>query len=157
MIRIGDTALGILNLEVEGGDPRGYNVLFDSDTALGVYGDPPVFDWNSNDEAVAAVDAINDALNAEAMSADGPIEGVGGVSARFYFVPFGSDDGAFVARTGFRSDLEWELFPGTSENLLSTFAVYADFTVIPEPSTVMLLGLGFVGLGFVGRRRRGAA
>ena len=62
------------------------------------------------------------------------------------------------AETGSSSDLakigDWVAYsPGYPDTELPFYAISGKLTVIPEPGTLMLLGLGVAGLGAAGRRR----
>ena len=160
VINLGDTALGILDLEIEGFELP-FNVEFIFDDALSVYGILPGFDFTTEADAQAAVDAVNAALDEE-----GGINFVSPASARFFLVGFQTFEVlGFEAVAGFREDFGdqggWVRELSSQENLLTTSFAFARFTEIPEPGTALLLGLGLAGLHSLGRswrqRHRGSA
>jgi len=66
----GDTATGIEDLDVNG---VSYNVEFVFNSAINVYGNPRVFDFNSSNDAITAVEAVIAALSGEpAVTGVGP-------------------------------------------------------------------------------------
>jgi len=151
VINLGETAFRILNLEVTGFS-QPFNVEFVFDNANSVYDTPPVFDFASESDTAAAIDAVNAALVAE-----GGITGVGNADTRFYFIGF-NEDGQFVeALSGFQRDSapgEWERFATVQRDLSSASRPWAVFTVVPEPGTALLMSLGLAGLTIVGRSRK---
>jgi hypothetical protein len=147
--RIGDTALGITNLNVPGFGL--FDVEFQFDGTDGIYGLPPVFDFMSEMDAETAGTAVNGALDA-----DIGILGVGGADTAWYLIGFDTsvmdlkvDTVPSVLRDG-----AWETVPVRSD-FLTNGRTYAKFTaVVPEPGTALLMGLGLAGLGAAGRSRR---
>jgi hypothetical protein len=167
---LGDTnAIRILNLDVPGGDPLGYNVDFRFDSAAEALTLPLPFD--SPLSALAAVQAVSDALNAASEGPGAPDimtvnQLTGGAipsSAKsFYAVPFDFTPGDlpgsgwsvryaefFPIADGWQPRMEVGLVPN-----LFGFSSFATFTVVPEPGTASLMGLGLAGLGAAGRSRR---
>ena len=158
----GDTnATGILNLEVPGGDPLGYNVEFRFDSAADTLTLPLIFD--SSLSALAAVQAVSDAFNTlvpDVMTVNQLTSQAPASAKSFYAVPFDFTPGDLPG-SGW-SVRYAEFFPiadgwqprmevGTVPNLFG-FSSFAVFTVVPEPGTALLMSLGLVGLAT--RRRR---
>jgi len=134
----------ILDLDV-GGTP--YNVVFLADeTANNLYGG--IYDFDNATDASAAVDATNDALNDAGITAVGPNATDSEAEFRIGFMSLGPD-----VRTQFSINNP----PWTNDGpslVGGTFrAMYADFTVVPEPSTAALTALGLIGLAARRRRR----
>jgi hypothetical protein len=149
VIDIGGTALQILNLELDG---EFYNVEFIFDSANNIYGLNPStsdLDFMSRSDSDAAVVAINDALNQE-----GDIINVNESSSSLYTIPFVVDGQMMQRSVGFEGGANWVLWPDPSNTLVSNLGSYAKFTVVPEPGTALLMGLGLAGLGAAGGRSR---
>jgi hypothetical protein len=149
VIDIGGTALRILDLELDG---QIYDVEFIFDNANNIYGSNPStsdLDFMSRSDSDAAVNAINGALNLE-----GDIHSVNESSSFLFTVPF-VVDGLMMARSvGFKNEANWLRWPDPSDTLVSNAGSYAKFTVVPEPGTALLMGLGLAGLGAAGGRSR---
>jgi hypothetical protein len=156
----GNVAHGILNLEVEG---VLYNVIFKYDSTIGVYGDPPAFDFTFDAEAVAAAIAVTDALNnVPTVRVVGPPDGT--VFPQFNIAfdevpiePFGETIRLAVSR-----EVTYDVEPAGAdwkENLDQGFRPLADPTMIadftpaggPQPDPVTIGGTvsGLVGSGLV--------
>jgi hypothetical protein len=149
VIDIGGTGLQILDLELDG---QIYDVEFIFDNANNIYGSNPTtmdLDFMSRSDSDAAVGAINDALDQE-----GDIFSVNESSSFLYTVPFEVDGQTMERSVGFEKEANWVRWPDSSKTLASNAGSYAKFTVVPEPSTALLMGLGLVGLGAAGRSRR---
>lgn len=147
--RIGDTALGITNLNVPGFGLFDVEFLFDGTD--GIYGLPPEFDFMSEMDAETAGTAVNNALNA-----DIGILGVGGADTGWYLIGFDTSVNDLKVDTvpSVLRDGAWETVPVRSD-FLTNGRTYAKFTsVVPEPGTALLMGLGLAGLGVAGRSRR---
>ena len=168
-------ATGILNLEVAGADPRGYNVAFDQAAfANEIYGDFPgdlvqLPEFFTFEGTSAAADAVNAALN----TAPRLVETIGEVGApgapghnigvvTFVINPPLVEPVESIAVI--RSAVEGTDWVNLNENFLTynfDERPWAVFTVVPEPGTALLMGLGVLGLGVAGRRprahRRGSA
>jgi hypothetical protein len=160
---VGDTnAIGILNLDVPGADPRGYNVEFIFDSAADTLTLPLAFD--SSLSALAAVQAVSDAFNThvpDVMTVNQLAGSAVPLSLKsFYAVPFDFTPGDlpgsgwsvryaeyFPLAEGWQPRMEVGSVP-----TLFGFSSFAVFTVVPEPSTAALTALGLVGLAM--RRRR---
>ena len=155
----GENATGILNLEV--GDTF-YNITFRLETAQDIYGTSPVFDFTTSEGAEAAMGAVNAALNTEP-----DVMSVGPAYSIVYEVPF--EFLGDIAGIDFVSVRE-AVFIDTASINLGTPAwlqrtdpqarpyearkTYANFTVVPEPHTALLMGLGLAGLTVAGGPRR---
>ncbi len=162
-------ATGILNLDVPGfGMP--FNVAFDQQAfASEIYGpsqaspdDPdPLPPFFTAMFASEAADAANAALNAAGALTIGEVGSQqGSPSHNIGWIAFILDppildpvDGIAVIRSAV-GGADWG-------NLGENFLLYngderawAVFTVVPEPGTALMLGLGLAGLGVVGRSRR---
>ena len=132
-----------------------YDITFVEDTAQGVYGPPQFadFDFVTAIGAEIASIAVNAALNfgAPASSFVGP----DGQGQQAYIIGFATEnivfDLVFFQESFFNGT--WGLLPRDTTSYLDT-RIYADFTVVPELGTALLLGLGLGGLGVAGRKRR---
>ena len=139
----GDTATGILNLNVDG---VLYNVDFVNASADDIYGDPPGFDFNSED-AVTANKAVRDALNDSAAVWVGPSSSPQDRD-NMYAIGGDVDFGTVVVARSEYTDPDWHeilpiQYPRGSEKL------YADFTPVPVPAAFWLFGsaLGMIAWG----------
>jgi hypothetical protein len=147
VIDIGGTALQILSLELDG---QFYDVEFIFDSPNNIYGLNPStsdLDFMSRSDSDAAVEAINGAFNME-----GDIHSVNESSSFLYTVPFVVDDQKMERSLGFEGEASWVRWPDPSATLVSNAGSYAKFTVVPEPGTALLMGLGLAGLGAAGGR-----
>jgi len=155
-------ANGILNLDVGG---TLYNVAFSiPEEAAPFYGVPPgTFDFITAEAAEAAVAAavaeLNLAGGIDTVAAEG-YPGGGPVTTEFYVAwsSEGESPPIRVNRFGgstFESTTWSNLGPDWTTAV--DLAVWARFTVVPEPGTALLMGLGLAGLGVVGRLRRAGA
>ncbi len=150
----GDNATEILDLQV---GATLYDVIFLDDTAENIYGpEPGVYDFTTSEEAEAAMEAVNDALNTEP-----DVMSVGPAHSIVYEIPFDFENDFVTAREAvYVDELDPEL--GTpawlqrTDPQLRPFRIpetYAVFTV-PEPAAAWLSGSAIVTLGVVARRRK---
>ena len=153
-----NNALGIRNLEL---DSAFYNVVFRFDSANNIYGVDPKFDWNGEEEIVAATAAVNAALNTRDI-----IWTVGPQTSELYNIGADEERGlddpitvTYASAYDDRTPFEWDVAKDKDEGLLgvnliapSVSATYADFTPVPIPAAGWLLGGGLIGL--LGLRRR---
>ena len=155
----GDTnATGILDLDVAG---TPYNVTFVDDSAVNIYGPfPGTYDFPSDDaQGEAAEEAVNAVIAALATQPE--IVTVGPSNSAIFNIGFGGisipvqdveQQFAQVAQ-GFYLD-EWKITNNPDTTLYEMVASYADFSVVPEPSTALVFGLGLAGLAAVARGSR---
>ena len=141
----GANATGILNLDVGG---MLYDVVFEFGSAEEVYGGlPPIFDFNSGDDAFDAVVAANDALNTvpEVMT-------VGPMTSDMFNVGYEWDI-PFVAFQGSAYGDGAGLWANFGTDLINDGdpATWALFTPVPAPGTMGVFGLLLVTSG---RRRK---
>jgi len=123
-----------------------YDVVFrETATPQFVYGGTFVID--NETDASAAADAINTALEDAGINSVGPSVSDNDVE---YYIGFDQ-----ILAADYRTVKSINNDPWTNEgtNLVGQFfnATYADFTVVPEPSTAVLTALGLIGLA--ARRR----
>ena len=139
----GDNASTIQNLDVGG---TLYNVVFRSDTANAVYGDPPIFDFNNEADARAANLAVAAALNTEPavehVSPDGWID---------YLIGFGVENDLIAVTVARHFDVSW-VEGSNSFSVPSDQRSYADFSVVPLPAAVWLFGSALALLGWIKRK-----
>ena len=150
-------AIGIANLDIAG---TPHDVDFTPEvSALVPYGAfPSLFDFITPEAATVAVDAVNDALNAE-----GGVFSVGGVELEAgrvrYLVGYDSeregDTERVLALTASTLN-DGEAWSIGSPDVLAydELRVWATFTVVPEPSSALLSASALVTLGAVARRRK---
>lgn len=155
----GENATGILNLEV---GSTFYDITFRHETAQDIYGAVPVFDFTTSEGAEAAMEAVNDALNSEP-----DVMSVGPAYSIVYEVPFeflgeilGIDfvngrEAVYVETPS--TNLGTPAWLQRTDPQARPFEVrktYAVFTVVPQPGTAVLMGLGLGGLAVAGRSRQ---
>lgn len=151
-----ENALGIRNLDVDG---TLYNVVFLQDTAESIYGDEPgIYDFATAEDAEDAMQAVNEALDAAFATSVGPAYSI------VYEIPYDFENDFVAVREAVFLDIE-NVNLGTpawlqrTDSQLRPFRIpktYAVFSVVPEPGTALLVGLGLAGLGVAGRSRRPA-
>ena len=146
----GTNATAIRNLQFLG---NLYDVEFVEDIALSddVYGTPPEFDFNLPDVVDGAIEAVNMALN----DVDEVVT-VGEGESEYRIGYLVSDPGISTVEGRYDNPTaDW--VAGEFEFVaLSSVETWAVFTVVPEPGTTLLLGLGLTGLSAASRSRRRA-
>jgi hypothetical protein len=149
----GQTATGILNLQI---GSTLYNVSFVETTPENLYGafdDPPVFPFSLIESGIANY-AVRDALNGSIATSVGPDSSNSDINYMFAFFAEEPPRGGvtYLERLGFYEfgTADWNTSLTTSGATSS--GIYADFTVVPIPGAVWLLGGGLIGL--LGIRRR---
>lgn len=130
-----------------------YDVDFKFDTALGVYGPGLDFDFTNETDALTALEAVLEALNvADPM----PVQvGPSANSDDQFFIGATTEDTSVRAvgseYVDFAGAGAWDVFVAVLPP--DARFVYADFTVIPEPGSALLLGVGLAALAVVARGR----
>jgi hypothetical protein len=170
----GTTATGILNLDVDG---TLYNVTFPKITGEDFYGPAgnAVFQFTTFESGGDAVTAVVNALNLYNSINDPDLESVGdssgAISGPVFWVGVGDDNGdlptsfcappvdnpCIQAINGAWKGTTKEWFNPSGAEFLAFDDItnYADFQVVPEPGTALLIGLGLAGLSAAGRSRQG--
>jgi hypothetical protein len=121
----GQNATDILNLIV---DDELYDVAFESDSADSIYGPgDPVFDFPSEEGAVAAVDAATKALNDA-----GRIKTVGPVRVGIFLVGFNLSDGVVDVIEG-EEVLAWQTNRDPGTQGYDVVYTYANFQALEGP------------------------
>jgi len=137
----GNTATAIRDLNLNGVT---YDVVFVRKSAAGLYSDPPIFDFSSATDAMTAVQAVNDVLNAQGDAFEvGPPEESPSEIFRIGFDSivrnFGGKDlnkqvEFTVVWNGSTPDTGspgvWVTSPDANDFPSLTDAIYADFTVM---------------------------
>lgn len=161
----GNTATGITDLEI---DQVLYDVNFTNMSPADIYGDPPDFnDFDTEDKAVAAVDAVNTVLNAETgVELVGESSSTGSPDFRVAYdivgVIIGNDNFRQVrnieSTTGNPPDDQWDRLPDFDEfpfiDQTGSFADFSNPRPVPLPAAVWLLGSGLLGLIGIARRKK---
>ena len=139
-----------------------YNIMFVTDTGVAQYGQPdnPAFDFLLGEDGVTALPQITAALNA----APETVTGASATGSDTFFIPLvdfpivgvGTVWGAVGAENhfGIWGGCGDECFLGIKPLGPANTNTFARATLVPEPGTAALLGLGLVGLGAAGRSRR---
>jgi len=157
-------ATGISNLDISG---TPFNVAFSEPLeAASFYDVPPgTFDFTTPEAAEAAVAAAVAELNLAGMVDTVGHEGGADFPSNHVFSVAWSSEGEFpgIIVNIFGATSLDTMVPftwveeGSSQALAADPRVWASFTVVPEPGTALLMGLGLAGLGVVGRLRRAGA
>jgi hypothetical protein len=160
IISIGNLELNFDNDELDGF----YNITFVTDTGVDQYGaaDDPTFDFVSAENGVTALPQITSALNA----APETVTGASATGSDIFFIPLlripiigiGTVWAAVGAEnvSGTWGDCKNDCLVGVRPLGPADVNTYARVTVVPEPGTALLLGLGLAGLGATRRSRRQA-
>lgn len=140
-------AIGIENLNV---DTMLYNVIFPRASAEEIYGPfPGTFTFTTLVTAGEALNAVNLALNVyNALSVGEP-----GATATLFSIAYESDQGIYPggvgqfvnAAAGIFTSTSWEATPPRQWGYLQD-PIYAQFSPVPVPAAVWLLGGGLIGL-----------
>lgn len=138
---------------IKTGTTAGY-ALDDYDTTNGNPGIPENLyglKWNTTDESVFAFDftIVSDRMPmwGDFYAKDGGGTGSGAVIAYNSGFLF-TTEAAIGDGNAMADDLAWVLVPDTDNG------TFPPSEVVPEPSTILLLGAGLIGLGYYGRRKR---
>jgi hypothetical protein len=153
-------AIGIMDLDI-GGTLYEVDFIFPQDPEI-VYGDlPGEFDFNTNESALAATDAVTAALNTEGgVFYVGSQGGFNGPAATHYSVAYASEtftDGREADVHSWRVSFEdgtWLPGVDTISDWEGDERTWAIFTVVPEPQGVLLNGAALLVLAGLAKWRR---
>jgi hypothetical protein len=157
VIHDGSNASRIENLDIDG---IFYDVDFVFKSAVDVYGNPPVFDFTaiSSPSAFRARDSVIDALNHDATVPIHTVGPIGGVNLDLYYIGYDLivPDKWLVAKAQYYSTTGlWGMGnPHIDVNEGNLPALYADFSQVPVPGAVWLLGTGLIACCAAMRRRK---
>lgn len=141
----------------------GIDSVTGGDLFLSLVGSPVGGQENGNDITLrsTATNTVGNPFNAGSVTGNGLLDVTGGAAAAFFDTnTFGCEaaDGAPCpddADKNFASN--GALQPGgTGAWIFTGTGTVRDFAVVPEPTSIALIGAGILGAGFAGKRRRNA-
>jgi hypothetical protein len=155
ILAIGNLELNFDNDELDGF----YNIMFVTDTGVGQYGDAN-WDFELAENGVTALPQIINAVNAAPV----PVTGASDTGSDTFFIPliqipipfFDTVWGAIGAENfdGTWDHCETDCLVGVRPLGPTNVNTFARVTVVPEPGTALLMGLGLAGLGTIRRSKQ---